>query len=450
MIGFSEIYRRALPLALANMSLVALTFTDMVMLGQHEMADMAASSVAMQAYIIILFLGEGLVFGFSSLYGRHIGDKGSTAWQRVITSLLLLILAYSLIGGVILSQSGWVTDLLDQPEALARDARFYIILLGIALLPNLLFAMCWELLAFEEREPLVLLGGALQLVVNILANYVFIYGFWIVPSYGLVGAGFATVISSVFGCLFLISGFLLFNRKHLVAARVFSLDLDKVREDLIAIIRVGVPIGLATVVTMGFFAFSVFLMTRFGTEVVAAHSAAMQVNELIVVFGFGFGEFTAIYFASQGETAPFLPRHLLRRILHAASLLFLPLLMVGFFMRDQLAYIFFDRDAPDFSQASELITLFAQFSIPSLFVVLVLMLVQSALRGRGITAMPAFLIFASYWLFGVPLQLLLLWLFPTAPIVVWISFGLSFSLAALLLFVLFLREEKRGRLFQRA
>ncbi len=109
MMSFSEIYRRAIPLGVANMSLVALVFTDMIMLGQHQLMEAAASSVMMQAYLIILVLGEGLVFGFSPLYGKFLGLANPALRYRAIVAVLGVLLLYAMIGLMILANAGWLT-----------------------------------------------------------------------------------------------------------------------------------------------------------------------------------------------------------------------------------------------------------------------------------------------------------------------------------------------------
>ena len=135
-----KIYRRALPLSLANMSLAALVFTDMAMLGHHDLSEMAEGSVMMQVYLVVLVLGEGIVFGFSPIYGRNHRDKGAGKPHIGALSVILwLVVFYALVGLTVLAQANWVLGAFLENWSVSDSAHSYVILLGIALLPNLFF-----------------------------------------------------------------------------------------------------------------------------------------------------------------------------------------------------------------------------------------------------------------------------------------------------------------------
>jgi multidrug resistance protein, MATE family len=449
MMSFSEIYRRAIPLGVANMSLVALVFTDMIMLGQHQLMEMAASSILMQAYLIILVLGEGLVLGFSPLYGKSLSLANPAPRYRTIVAVLGVLLLYALIGLMILANAGWLAGLVPQTTALARASETYILLLGLALLPNLLFILTWELLAFDERERVVLLGALLQFGVNMLANYTLIFGKFGFSEMGIVGAGIATLLSSTTGMLFLFLAFFLTGdrlQQLLSAAHAPMYELLAMAGKCV---RTGLPIGVTMLVTIGFLSFSVFQMTKFGTAAVVAHNAVLQFNEMIVVFALGFGEFAAIRFASMAIASQADAQAALRRILLAASALFVPVLVLAFFFRGQIPGLFFNPDDSHFNEAAQRAMQFATLSIPSLIINLVLLIVQGALRGRGIVARPAFLISVFYWGLTVPITSALLFWFEVPPLTIWIGLLVGFLAATVSLLVFFTRTNLIGDVLEK-
>lgn len=449
MLSFSEIYRRAIPLGVANMSLVALVFTDMIMLGQHQLMEMAASSILMQAYLIILVLGEGLVFGFSPLYGKSLSLANPALRYRAIVAVLGVLLFYALIGLMILANAGWLAGLVPQTNALARASETYVLLLGLALLPNLLFIMAWELLAFDERERVVLLGALLQFGVNALANYALIFGNFGFSEMGIVGAGIATLLSSTTGMLFLFSAFFLKGdrlQQLLSAARAPMSELLVLAGKCV---RTGLPIGVTMLVTIGFLSFSVFQMTEFGTSAVVAHNAVLQFNEMIVVFAMGFGEFAAIRFASMAIPSQADAQAALRRILLAASALFVPVLVLAFFFRGQIPGLFFNPDDPYFAGAAQQAMQFATLSVPLLIINLVLLIVQGALRGRGIVAQPALLVSVFYWGLTVPITSALLFCFEVPPLTIWIGLLVGFLAATVSLLVFFTRTDMIGDVLEK-
>ena len=58
--GLWKIISGALPLGIANLSTVALTVTDVIMLGRAGTFELASGALAMQIYAILLVFGEGI------------------------------------------------------------------------------------------------------------------------------------------------------------------------------------------------------------------------------------------------------------------------------------------------------------------------------------------------------------------------------------------------------
>ncbi len=435
-----KIYRRALPLSLANMSLAALVFTDMAMLGHHDLSEMAEGSVMMQIYLVVLVLGEGIVFGFSPLYGRHYQNSGSGSIHiSVLSAIVWLIGIYAAIGLLVLGQADWAVSGFLEGWLASKSAHSYVILLGVALLPNLLFIVCWELLAFEERETLVLRGALIQFAINIIANYALIFGHFGLPALGLVGAGWATVLSSTLGAVVLglscskyVEGLSQLRHHLLRDART------KTRIGL-RILKIGLPAGVTIMLTIGFLSISLMFMAQFGTHAVAAHSAAMQISEVLVLFALGFGDFAAIRFASLGGLNKELARHEVAQILKAALILFVPLVGIALLARPLLALIFFDASNPEFDAVQTLLHAFTFWSLPALIVSLVLMVLQGSLRGVGVTTRPAIVVLLCYWCVAVPTQFIWLRQENSTPISIWYGLILGFVLAALVLGLLWNR-----------
>ncbi|MCF6433712.1 MATE family efflux transporter [Leisingera sp. MMG026] len=446
-----KIYRRALPLSLANMSLAALVFTDMAMLGHHDLSEMAEGSVMMQVYLVILVLGEGIVFGFSPIYGRNHREKGAGKPHiGALSVILFLVVFYALVGLTMLAQANWVLGSFLKNWSVSDSAHSYVILLGIALLPNLLFIVFWELLAFEEKEILVLYGALIQFGTNITANYVLIFGHFGAPAQGLTGAGWATVISSTLGaaviglsCSRHVDGFAQVGR-HLFR------DARKKMRVGFEILRTGLPAGITIMLTIGFLSLSLVLMAQFGTQAVAAHSAAMQISEVLVLFALGFGDFAAIRFASIGDLNQETARRELSQILHAALLLFVPIVGLALLARPVLALVFFDVGGPEFEAVTALLYAFTRWSLPSLIFSLVLMVLLGSLRGVGVTARSATVVLICYWFFAVPVQVFWLGQQDPMPVSIWHGLVLGFLLATLVLGLLWNRLilPKNPRLYE--
>lgn len=436
-----EILRRAIPLGLANMSVVLMPLLDSVMLGQHDIYSMASGGLAMQIYLILFMLGEGIVFGFGPVYGRYLdaGDHQKMASCKL--AVYLVLIAFALVGFVILLYGPQILLSLQQSPRLVDESQDYLMLLGLAVLPNLLFIHYWEILAFHDQGKWVVAGAIIQLLTNTLLNYMLIYGKWGAPELGLLGSGIGTLVASMVG-----AGVLMALMSTYTSSPTSQLvrDLLTVRTSLLPhiaeVLKTGLPIGLGIISTVAFLSASVFLMGWFGEQALAAHLAILQINELIVVFILGFNEYCAIHVSSHISTAT---GRALRRFLFKVAVtalgFIMSLLALIYLIRFEIFALFLgprtDVTLPVYTAMNE----FLSVSLPFLLVDAFILLLTGVLRGCEITRWPLALNLVGFWLFGLIPQLLLVKAWPSTPLVVWIGMQTGFIATALALTVFFFK-----------
>ncbi len=443
----SEILRRAIPLGLANMSVVLMPLLDSVMLGQHDIYSMAAGGLAMQIYLVLFMLGEGIVFGFGPIYGRYLdaGDNRKMASSKL--AVYLLLTAFAFIAFIILLWGPQILLSLQQSPRLADESRGYLVLLGLSILPNLLFIHYWEILAFHDKGKWVIAGAVIQLISNVLLNYLLIYGKWGAPQLGLLGAGIGTLIASLISAGVL---YLLMDRYTTSPQSHFTSDFLNFRTSLLPpifeVLKTGIPIGLSIISTVAFLSVSVFLMGWFSEQSLAAHLAILQVNELIVVFILGFNEYCAIHVSSHISTASgrALRAFLLKVTVTAFSFIIM-LLTLMYLVRFTLFSLFLgprtEITQPFYNDMNE----FLSFSFPFLLIDAFILLLTGILRGCEITRWPLVLNLAGFWCFGLLSQLLLINYHPSSPVVVWIGMQIGFIATAIALTIFFLKYSSTAR-----
>ena len=437
----SEILRRAIPLGLANMSVVLMPLIDSVMLGQHDIYSMAAGGLAMQIYLVLFMLGEGIVFGFGPVYGRYLDACDTRNMASCKLAVYLLLIAFAVIAFIILLWGPQILLSLQQSPRLVEESRDYLVLLGFSLLPNLLFIHYWEILAFHDKSKWVIAGAVIQLISNVVLNYLLINGKWGAPQLGLLGAGIGTLIASLIAAGVL---YLLMSRYSTSTESQLTRDLLSFRTSLlphiVKVLKIGLPIGLSIISTVAFLSVSVLMMGWFSEQSLAAHLAILQVNELIVVFILGFNEYCAIHVSSHISTAtgPALRAFLFKVAVTAFSFIIM-LLALMYFVRFSIFSLFLgpltEVTQPFYNDMNEFLT----FSFPFLLIDAFILLLTGILRGCEITRWPLVMNLAGFWFFGLISQLLLIKYHPSSPIVVWIGMQIGFMATAIALTILFLK-----------
>lgn len=436
--GLWKIISGALPLGIANLSVVALTVTDVVMLGRAGTFELASGVLAMQIYAILLVFGEGLIMGFGPNYGR---DASAGRLDRLPGLIRAAAFCVLLLGGfslLVMAFGPEILLILQQEQALALHARSYMLLIGAAVIPNLLFLLFWEILLYNDSSRLVLAGSIIQVLVNAAGNYLLIYGKFGFPELGLAGAGISTLVSAMAGSAILAwyclrGGFL--NLRDLASTR--SSESARPLTDLL---RLGVPFGFTLISTMAFLSAATYLMGLYGEDAIAAHAVAFQVNEIIIIFLLGFGEYAALLLSTDlgGQTSRDIRKTCLR-VCAAALLVVLAMLVPTWLVRDQLVSIVLVAGNAQNAEAVRLGIRIIGFSLPFVILSALIIVLQGILRGLHATSVPFVLIMIGYWGCGFPVQLWLMQHYPDNPLAVWwgMQVGFGIALCLLLLYLIF-------------
>jgi MATE family multidrug resistance protein len=174
---------------------------------------------------------------------------------------------------------------------------------------------------------------------------------------------------------------------------------------LFHIFKLGFPIGLTELATVGFFASSTFLVGMLGVDLLAAHAIAFHVTELAIVFFFGFEEVATIKVGLVLGKKQGLGKinALLRNLLIATAAISAVIVIVLFAFSGKIPNIFLsvsEKHQPIMSLATILILIGATVTVFEAFQIVLL----GALRGMKDTAAPMVNVVVGYWLVGVPLS----------------------------------------------
>jgi MATE family multidrug resistance protein len=435
----------AWPLIATNLAQMALTTTDVIVLGRLGPEALAAATLASNLYFAILIFGIGLVSATAPMMAEALGRKRKavrdirrTFRQGLWSALIISVPAWLLL---------WHTEalllLLRQDARLAADAQVFMRALQWGFLPTLGFIAVRSFVAALERPLWALLLTVATVLFNVLANYVLVFGHFGLPALGMFGSGLATAMSNTLLFVALavtISVAKRFRRYHLFG-RWWRADWPRLQ----ALWRLGLPIGATMAFEITVFNAAVFLIGSFGPIAIAAHAIALQIAGIsfmvplglsqaaTVRVGLAYGARDRAGISRAGWTAFMLA--LVFNTAMSALLLVAPGTLIGAFLpTDDPA------NAPVVVLAHGFLFCAALFQIADG----VQAVCAGMLRGLQDTRIPMLYAALGYWGFGAPLALLAAFPAGLAGIGVWIGLAGGLALVAVLMTRRWMTRERLG------
>mgnify|MGYP003544650097 CR=1 FL=1 len=181
-------------------------FFDSIMVGHYATVDLAAVSFANAIFFTVMVFAMGALMGITPLVGIHIGELAQTIdnhdiIHKRITSLfqngILFTVLLSAIMLILLSACIPFLDRFGQDPEVIEVARPYYILIVISLVPFLFFSFFKQFLEGLGNTMVAMVITLLMNGINILLNWVFIYGNWGFEPMGATGAGIGSLISRI-------------------------------------------------------------------------------------------------------------------------------------------------------------------------------------------------------------------------------------------------------------
>ena len=265
---------------LGQLGIIIVGFADNIMVGHHSSIELAAASFVNNFFNLTFLFGLGFSYGLTPIIGGLFAEKQLQKAGEVLKNSLFVNGAMGLLLSLIMLLLLCNLDLLHQPEELIP----YIVPYYILQLFSVIITM--EFNAFKQfsdgtTDTLTPMWIMLSTnVLNIVGNYVLIYGHFGAPEWGLVGAGVSTLLSRMVAFAVFLGLFLL-KPKYAAYRAGFSTGRIN-RTNLRELFRLGLPVGFQMGVESGSFNLSVIMMGWIGSAALAAH----QVVGVITTLGF--------------------------------------------------------------------------------------------------------------------------------------------------------------------
>jgi MATE family multidrug resistance protein len=413
---------------------------DNIMVGQLGTAELAAVSLGNSFVFIAMSLGIGFSTAITPLVAEADGagkkKDGKSALKHGL--VLCTILGFALFGVTLLGKP--LMYLMDQPQEVVTLAIPYLDLVAFSLVPLIMFQAFKQFSEGLSQTKYPMYATIIANVVNIILNYLLIFGALGFPKLGIIGAAIGTLISRIIMLVFI---WVLLNKKKKFHFYVTGFNFRIMDSRVMKkIINLGFPSALQMFFEVAIFTAAIWLSGVLGKNPQAANQIALNLSSMTFMFGMGLGVAAMIRVGNQKGIGKFGE---LRRI--AKSIFFLTLLLeIGFATLFLLCRHWFPTiylDVSDLSNQAdniEVIAIAAQLLLVAAFFQIsdgLQVVILGALRGLQDVKIPTFMTFIAYWLIGFPISYYLGLHTELASTGIWIGLLSGLSASAIMLYIRF-------------
>ena len=282
------------PLVVSQVAQMAITTTDVVMMGWLGPRELGAGALGGNVYVPLLMIGIGLGVAVSALVSQVRGANPHAVRdvRRSARQGFWATTAVSLPALAILWNTSDVLVALGQDPSQAEMAGEYMRAMMWGFLPAIWFITLRAFLSSMERTGAVLVVTLLAIVLNAASNWVFMFGHLGAPRLELVGAGISSTLANSFMFLALL-GYCYADRRlrrYHIAGRFWRPDWARLTD----VFRIGAPISMTLLFEVGAFNASVFIAGTLGEETLAAHAIALQIASATFMVPLGLSQATTV------------------------------------------------------------------------------------------------------------------------------------------------------------
>lgn len=427
-----------IPIIIGQLGVIILGFADTLMIGHHSTTELAAASFVNNLFSLVILFGTGFSYGLTPIVGEMYGRREDAG----IGMMLKNSLAANMIIAVPLTLAMWVVyvnvDMMGQPVELLPYIRPYF----LVILSSVVFVMLFN--AFKQfadgitdtSTPMwILIGGN---VLNIIGNYLLIYGKFGLPALGLLGAGISTLVSrilmfAVFVLIFFSSSRYEVYRKGFSAGRLG-------REHIWRLNKNGLPVALQMGMESAAFSLSTVMVGWLGSVQLAAHQVMITISTLAFMTFYGVGAAIAIRVSNaKGQNDMANVKMSAYAGYHLILALCVVMSSVFFFTRSFIGGFFVSDNAEVVQMVSVLI-------IPLLLYQLgdgTQITFANSLRGISDMKPMALIAFISYFVISLPAGYLFGFVLDMGIMGIWLAFPVGLTTAGILFWCRFEYKLRR-------
>lgn len=437
----TEVYKTiqlALPIITGELAQMSLHLIDTAMVGAISYKHLAAASLVMTAANIPFVIGIGMTISVSQMVSMANGRRDQPLISHYLYNGFLLCTAFALIisGGLVFGRN--ILRHLDQDPQVVELALPFMTLVGLSVIPMLLFMTLKQFTDGLEFTKTAMMLSLASMPINIFLNWLLIYGHCGFPRLELVGAGYATLITRTL--IFVVLGLIIlkhrtFKRFVAVRERQWKYNLQTMRD----LLRIGIPSSMQLGVEVCAFAVSGIIIGTISAVSQAAHQIALSCASLTFMVSMGLSQAGSIRVSNAYGRADWKQIRVIGKTTLVAALMYGCFCGICFVLfRHQLPLIF--NEDEEVVHLSAILLLFA-----AVFQISDATQATGAglLRGIKDVKVPTILVTLAYWVIGLPIGWLFAFHYKMGAAGMWLGLIIGLTLASVFLGTRFLNMIRK-------
>lgn len=439
---FSYNLKLAYPVIIGMLGHTFIGIVDNFMVGSLGSTELAAVSLGNSFIFIALSLGIGFSTAITPLTAEADAEKDDKKIKSTFHHGLLLCTVLGVVLFILTVLSKHIMYLMHQPEEVVQLAGPYIDWVAFSLIPVVIYQGYKQFADGLSKTKYSMYAIIMANVVHIFFNYVLIYGVWVFPKLGILGAALGTVISRIMMLVFM---HYLLAKNETISKYFGKFSFKNISKSVLKrIVNLGLPSALQMLFEVTLFTAAIWLSGTLGKNSQAANQIALILSSTTFMIAMGMSVASMIRVSNAKGMNDYKNLITIARSIFLLTI-FLEIVFALFFVtfHNFLPHLFLNMN--DASQAvdnaeiikiaSQLLLIAAIFQMSDGIQVVVL----GALRGLQDMKIPMYITFVAYWLIGFPISFYLCKYTTLRATGIWIGLLTGLTIAAIFLYIRFVR-----------
>lgn len=418
----------ALPVIIGQLGHIMVSVADSLMVGRLGVIPLAGATFAGPFHHPLLLFGIGVSYAITPLVAATAVENKSKMLGFLQNAFLL-----NTIMGIILVAIGLFSSqflqFFGQEDGVVAAAGPYLIIISLSILPVMIFQSFRQYSEGRSNTLAPMVVSIFGNVLNVLLNYMLIYGKFGFEAYGLNGAGYATLISRILMAILMI---------WLIRKSWEGFEWSFQMEGIKKLLKIGIPSGMQYIFEVGAFAGASIMVGWISAEALAAHNIALNLSAVTYMASTGLAAASTIRVGNQIgrknrkdlRMAGFSIMGMVVVFMSFCGLLFI-------FLRHWLPTLYIEDNTVQ-ALTSSILIVAAAFQISDGLQAVGL----GVLRGLTDVKIPTVVTFVAFWLMALPLGYVFAFKLELGVNGIWYSLSLGLTVAAILHFWRFNRLTK--------
>ncbi len=403
---FNYNFKLAYPIILAMLGHTIVGIVDNIMVGKIGATELAAASLANSFVFIALSVGVGFSTAITPLIASADTENDIVKGRNVFINGVFLCSFLGILLFTLLYFLKPFIDLMQQPVEVTQMAKPFLDIVALSLVPLVIYQGFKQFADGKSQTKYSMYATIIANIVNVVFNYLLIYGVWIFPEMGMMGAAYGTLISRIVMLLYFV--FVLYRLDVFIPylQKITLKEINLKTSKYIA--GIGIPSSMQSLFEVALFTAAVWISGMLGTEAQAANQIALSMASMTFMFASGLSVAGMIRVGNQKGLKDYVKMETVAKsIMLMTFILYCGFALFFILFHNYIPLLFLDTNDTEqllmnhevIEIAGKLLLIAAIFQISDGIQVTAL----GALRGLQDVNLPMIITFISYWVVGFPL-----------------------------------------------